>query len=69
MSKEKLNMDFINDEQFDPIYEAVCQAVDESVVNAMLAAETMTTVKPFGKTVQAIDKSQLVNVMEKYNRM
>ncbi|MFC7395547.1 P1 family peptidase [Scopulibacillus cellulosilyticus] len=68
-SREKLNMAFINDEVFDPIYEAVCQAVDESVVNALLASETMSTVKPYGNKVYAIDHEELLQIMRKYNRL
>jgi D-aminopeptidase len=68
-SPSSLKMEFVNDEVFDPIYEAVCQAVDESVVNAMLVAETMTTVKPFGQKVHAIDHEELLRVMREYNRI
>ncbi|MTW88019.1 S58 family peptidase [Virgibacillus dakarensis] len=69
VSKKKMNMEFINDEAFDPIYEAVCQAVEESVVNAMVAAETMSTLKPYGKHVHAIDHEHLIEVMKKYNKI
>ncbi|WP_257350660.1 P1 family peptidase [Pseudalkalibacillus decolorationis] len=68
-SQGKLQMEFINDELFDPIYEAVCQAIDESVVNALIAAETMTTVKPYGKKVYAIDHEELLQVMKEYNQL
>ncbi|MFJ7726743.1 P1 family peptidase [Neobacillus sp. NPDC097160] len=69
LSREKLTMEFVNDVVFDPIYEAVCQAVDESVVNALIAAETMTTVKPYGKKVYAINHEELLQVMREYNRI
>ncbi|ETI68971.1 DmpA family aminopeptidase [Neobacillus vireti] len=69
LSQEKLTMEFVNDEGFDPIYEAVCQAVDESVVNALIAAESMTTVKPYGKIVHAINHEELLRVMREYNRV
>lgn len=69
VSEEKLNMVFMNDETFDPIYEAVCQSVEESVVNALVAAETMSTVKPFGEKVYAINHKELIEVMKKYNRV
>lgn len=69
LSGEKLAMEFVNDEVFDPIYEAVCQAVDESVVNALIAAETMTAVKPYGQKVLAIDHEELMRVMREYNRI
>lgn len=65
----RLAMDYVNDEVFDPIYEAACQAVDESVINAMLAAESMTCIKPYGTTMEAIDHDQLLAVMRQYNRV
>lgn len=68
-STEKLKMEFVNDEVFDPIYEAVCQAVDESVVNSLIAAEMMTTVKPYGQKVEAIDHQELLKIMKDYNRI
>ncbi len=69
LSPSNLSLEFINDERFDPIYEAVCQTVEEAVVNAMLAAEPMATVKPYGHTVHALDHERLLNVMKMYNRM
>ena len=64
-----LNLNYINDEQFDEIYEATCQAVEEAIINAMLAAESMTTFKPDGFTVEAIDHDDLIMVMRQYNRL
>ncbi len=66
-SSAQLIMDFINDEVFDPIYLAVCQAIEESVVNALLAAEDMTTVKPYGKIVKAIDPERLMHWVQQYH--
>lgn len=66
-SKEKLSMEFINDDCFDGVYNAVCQAIDESVINALLAAETMPMVKPYGEKVYAINHKELLEVMRKYN--
>ncbi|MGE5702062.1 MAG: P1 family peptidase [Clostridia bacterium] len=66
---KKLAMTFINDEAFDPIYEAVCQSVDESILNAMLAAESMSFVKPAGDMMEAIDHDKLLEVMKMYNRL
>lgn len=61
-----LTMDFVNDEYFDPIYEATCQAVEESVINALIAAESMATVKPKGKIIPAIDHQELIAAMRRY---
>jgi D-aminopeptidase len=69
VSQPRLEMEFINDEVFDPIYLAVCQAIEESVVNALLAAESMTFVKPYGKIAEAINHEELLEVMRQYNQI
>ena len=55
----RLRMDFINDELFDPIYMAATEAIEEAVINAMLAAEDMTTLRPPGLVCRAIDSNRL----------
>ncbi len=62
-------LDFINDHYFDDIYRAVVQSIEEAVVNAMIAAESMTTVKPEGYTLEAIDHNRLKQIMSQYNRL
>ncbi|PYE53938.1 P1 family peptidase [Deinococcus yavapaiensis] len=62
-------LEFVNDDVFDPIYEAACEAVEEAVVNALLAARTMTAIKPRGWVVEAIDPEQLLEVMRRYGRL
>lgn len=52
-------LETINDEWFDPIYLAAVEAVEEAVVNALLAAEDMTTLRPPGLTCRAIDPERL----------
>jgi D-aminopeptidase len=49
-----------------PIFEAVVQATEEAIVNALIAAETMTGVD--GHRVTAIPHERLRAVMKKYNR-
>ena len=60
-----LRRDFvmINDEAFDPIYLAAVEAVEEAVVNAMLAADDMTTVRPAGHVCRALDGRRLMELM------
>ena len=60
-----LRRDFvmINDEAFDPIYLAAVEAVEEAVVNAMLAANDMTTVRPEGHVCRALDGRRLMELM------
>jgi D-aminopeptidase len=62
-------LEFVNDNHFDMIYNAVVQAVEEAVINAMIAAEPMTTVKPPGFTVEAIDHDRLIDIMKRYGRL
>ena len=61
-------LEFINDHCFDDIYRAVVQATEEAVVNAMIAAESMSTVKPAGYTLKAIDHDRLKQIMRQYHR-
>ena len=51
---------FLADEEFDPFYMAAVEATEEAVVNAMAAAEDMTTLRPAGKLCRAIDMGELV---------
>jgi D-aminopeptidase len=59
----------INDHHFDPIYEAAVQAVEEAIINALVAAESMTPVNPAGYTLEAIDHDRLQEIMKRYNRL
>ncbi len=51
----------------DPIFLATVQATEEAVVNAMVAAETMTGIN--GHTVIALPHDRLREVLKKYNRL
>ncbi|WRH62886.1 MAG: P1 family peptidase [Fuscovulum sp.] len=48
-----------NGEFLDPLYLAAVEAVEEAVVNALVAGEDVATVKPPGQTVRAIDTDRL----------
>ena len=60
---------YINDNYFDIIYDATVQTIEEAVINAMVAAKSMTTVKPAGYTLKAIDHDRLKSIMKQYNRL
>ena len=53
-------------DRINPIFLATVQATEEAIINAMIAAETMTGVN--GNTVYAIPHDRLKQVMRKYNR-
>ena len=64
-----LEMQYLNGELMDPLYLGAVEAVEEAVVNALVAADSMTTVKPAGKMCSAIDHQQLCDIMGKYGRL
>ena len=68
LSKSKLQFEYINDEVFDDIYLGIVESVEESVINAMLAAEDMETIRPGGFICKAINHDELIQVMRKYGK-
>ena len=54
-------------DRMDPIFLAIVQATEEAVINAMVAAETMTGVN--NRTVIALPHVRLREVLKKYNRL
>jgi D-aminopeptidase len=54
-------------DRINPVFAATVQATEEAIINAMIAAETMTGVN--GNTVYAIPHERLKEVMRKYNRL
>jgi D-aminopeptidase len=57
----------LSDEHINPIFLATVQATEEAVVNAMIAARTMTGKN--GRTVMALPHDQLREILKKYNRL
>ncbi|HKG98426.1 MAG TPA: P1 family peptidase, partial [Pyrinomonadaceae bacterium] len=61
------NLKMLPNDQINPVFAATVQATEEAIINAMVAAETMTGVN--GNTVYAIPHDRLKEVMKKYNRL
>ncbi|HUJ94647.1 MAG TPA: P1 family peptidase [Terriglobales bacterium] len=57
----------LTNEDCRPIFLATVQAVEEAVINALVAAETMTGIN--GHTVVALPHDELREVLKKYNRL
>ena len=53
-------------DRMNPLFEATVQATEEAIVNALIAAETMTGVD--GHKVIALPHERLIQVLKKYNR-
>jgi L-aminopeptidase/D-esterase-like protein len=60
-------MTILPNDSINPIFLATVQATEEAIVNAMVAAKTMTGVD--GHTVVALPHDQLRAVLKKYNRL
>lgn len=54
----------LNGEHIDPLYLAAVEAVEEAVVNAIVAGQDVATVKPRGMKCRAIDTNQLMGLFE-----
>jgi D-aminopeptidase len=53
-------------DRIDPVFEATVQATEEAIVNALVAAKTMTGIS--GRRVIALPHATLREVLKKYNR-
>jgi len=61
------NLEAVSSDWLNPIFEATVQAVEEAIVNALVAAETMTGADGF--RVYELPEDRLREVMEAYGRL
>ena len=66
-STEVRDLKMLPNQKINPIFLATVQATEEAVVNAMVAAETMTGINDY--TVYALPHDRLREVLKKYNRL
>ena len=57
----------ISNDQIDPLFVATVYATEEAIINALVAAETMTGKD--GLTIPALPHDRLQEVLRKYNRL
>ena len=67
LTQKSANVQTLANGQMDSLFEATVQATEEAVVNAMIAAKTMTGIN--GHTVEALPHDRLREVLKKYNRL
>jgi D-aminopeptidase len=67
LANETVNVGMLPHDKLNPIFEAAVQATEEAIINAMIAAETMTGVN--GHSVTALPHDRLREVLKKYNRL
>lgn len=65
--KEIIKLDMLPNDQMSRLFLATVQATEEAIVNALIAAETMTGVN--GNTVYALPHERLREILRKYNRL
>jgi len=62
-----VSVTMLPNERIDPLFQATIQATEEAIVNAMVAAETMTGIN--GMRVYALPHERLRAALRKYNRL
>ena len=62
-----LKLEMLPNDRITPLFEATVHATEEAIINAMIAAETMTGIN--GNTVFALPHDRLKQVIKKYNRL
>jgi D-aminopeptidase len=65
-SRRTVETRMVVDKAMSPLFQAAVEAVEAAVVNALLAAETMTGRD--GITAHALDQDRLLEVMARYGR-
>jgi L-aminopeptidase/D-esterase-like protein len=60
------NAEWLNEAHLDAIYSPTVQAIEEAILNAMVSAESVPTIKPPGQVLRAIDHDELRAIMRRY---
>lgn len=57
----------LSNDRINPLFEATVQAVEEAIINAMVAAETMEGIN--GNKSYALPHQRVIDILKKYNRV
>ncbi len=66
-ARDTAQVSLVSNDRISPIFEATVQATEEAIINALVAAETMTGIE--NHRADAIDHNRLREVLRKYNRL
>jgi D-aminopeptidase len=61
------HVEMLSNSRITPLFNATALATEEAIINAMVAAETMTGVD--GRTVYGLPQEDLIEVLRKYQRL
>ncbi len=64
--EKNAKVETISNDRLTPLFEATVQSVEEAIINAMIAAETMEGIN--GNTAYALPHDLLIDLLKKYNR-
>src|SRR5215471_12911007 len=66
-AKDTAQVTLVSNDRISTIFEATVQATEEAIINALVAADTMTGID--NHRAEAIDHNRLREVLRKYNRL
>jgi L-aminopeptidase/D-esterase len=69
LTPARYTVELVNDDLFDPIYQAAIEATEEAVLNAMVAATDMGGTPHDVALVKAIDHDALIDIARRYGRL
>jgi L-aminopeptidase/D-esterase-like protein len=64
---ELVDIKALTNEDMSPLFESTVEAVEEAIINALIAAETMTGRD--ARTIEAVPVPRLLEILKKYNRL
>lgn len=65
--EETKQVEQLSNDQINPLFDATVQAVEEAIINAMIAAETMEGIN--GNKAYGIPHKKVISILKKYNRI
>ena len=63
--KDDVNAKMLSNDQINPLFEATVQSVQEAIINAMVAADTMEGIN--GNKAYALPQDAVIRLLKKYN--
>jgi D-aminopeptidase len=65
--KENTNVELLSNDMLNPLFNATTHAVEEAIINAMLAAETMDGIN--GNKAYALPHESVIRILKNYNKI
>lgn len=65
--EETKQVEQLSNDQINPLFDATVQAVEEAIINAMVAADTMEGIN--GNKAYALPHKKVISILKKYNRI